>query len=73
MRATISRIALASSVVGGVMLEAERKSEWDEINRRYAGLFEASNAELKALLDAGDELAGKLEAKYGVAFIKVTP
>ena len=63
----------AFGVLGGVMLEAERKNEWDEINRRYAGLFEASNAELKALLDAGDELAGKLEAKYGVAFIKVTP
>lgn len=57
----------------GTKIEAGRKSDWEEINKRYSGLFEASNAELKALLDAEGELAAELEVKYGVPFVKVTP
>ena len=63
----------ALGLFGGVMLEAERKNEWDAINNRFEGPREKAQGEWAALMNEGKKLAEVLEKRYSLPFVKPAP
>lgn len=63
----------AFGLLGGMMLETERKNEWDAINNRFAEARKTASAEWDALMIEGEKIAGLLEKRYAVPFVKPAP
>jgi len=60
-------------LLGGIMLETERKNEWDAIQERFAGMRDTSQANWDALIVEGEKIAVLLEKRYAMPFVKPAP